>query len=174
MSVELNESEATVGLEARLHHIAEVLEQRDQVVLSRVRRQISDIARRLPPRGLVHHHVIAIDTVGREVMVAKGRRGSHAHLLHRLLLSHGRLSLLVRPVAADGTRSEPLAIHAAESLFGLRAVTEGDEAVAPGAASLHVPHDTCLRHGSKLGKGLGENLVVDLVGQITHKDVEVT
>lgn len=174
MGVQLDEGEASVGLEARFDDVAKVLEERHQVILRGVRRQVANIARRLPSRRLVHHHLIAVDTLGREMVVAKRRGRGHADLLQGLLLCHGRLALLVGPVAADRARPEPLAIHGAQRLLGIWAVAEGHEAISPRPACLHVPHDPGFGDRSKRRKGLRENLVVDLVRQIAHKDVEVT
>ena len=173
MGVHLDERKAAVGLEARLDHKTKVLEERDDVVLGRVRGQVAHVAGRLPGRGLIDNHVVAVDAVGREVVVAVRRGRGHAHLLHGLLLGHGWLALLVGPVAADGTGAEPLAVHGAQSLLGIRALAERDEAVATRAAGLHVPHDAGLGDGAEGGEGLQQDLVVHLVGKIADEDVEM-
>lgn len=173
MSVHLNEGKATVGLEARLDHVAKVLEERDQVVGGGVGGQVSNVAGCLVGRGLIEDHLVALHAVGREVVVAIGSGRGHTHGLHRLLLSNRGLALLVRPVAADSSGSKPLSIHGAQSLLGIWAVTEGHETISARAASLHVPHDASLRDRAKDGEGLRQHLVVDLVGQITNEDVEV-
>lgn len=97
----------------------------------------------------------------------------HAHLDHGLLLGERGLTLLVGPIAADGTRAEPFAIHGAEGLVGIAAISKGDETVAARATSLHVPHDAGLGDAAKCRKGLEEDLIVDLVGKVADKDVEV-
>lgn len=173
MRVHLDKSKAAVGLEARLDNKAKVLEQRNHVVGSRVRGQVADVDGGLPVGRLGKDDVVAADAVGGKLVVAKRSGRRQAHSLHRLLLGHRRLSLLVGPVAANGTGAEPLAVHGAQGLFSLGAVTESNESVAARATRLHVPHDTSLGNRAKGGKCLGEDLVIDFVGQVTDKDVEV-
>ena len=86
MSVHLQESESTVCLQTGFNNIAKVLEQWDEVGLGGVGSKISNIAGGLPLRGLSDDHVIAIGTVGWEVMVAEWCSRSHAHRSHSLLL----------------------------------------------------------------------------------------
>lgn len=173
VTVHLDECEATVRLKTGLENVAEVLEKRDEVVLRGVRGQVAHVARGLPLRGLLDDHVVALDAMGGEMVMAEGRGRSHAHSRHSLLLGDGRLSLLIGPVAADRTRSKPLTIHRAQSLIGVGAIAESDKAVASRATGLHVPHDPSLGNGAKRREGLQKNVVVDLVAQITNKDVEV-
>lgn len=109
--VHLDEGETTVGLKASFQNIAKVLEQRDQIVLSRVRSQVADIASGLPLWRLLDHHVVALDALSREVVMAERGGGSHAHGSHGLLLRDGGLALLVGPVAANRARSKPFAVH---------------------------------------------------------------
>lgn len=154
MSIHLDECKAAVGLETRLDDVAEVLEKGHEVILSGVGSQVADIAGRLPSRGLGDNHVIAVNSVGREVVVSIRSGGSKTHLLHSLLLSDGGLTLLVGPVATNGTRSKPFAIHRAQSLLGIGTVAESNEAIATGATGLHVPHDSSLGDGAKGRKGL--------------------
>lgn len=108
-----------------------------------------------------------------EVVVAVRGGGRHSHRGHSLLLRNGRLALLVRPVATDGTRAEPLAIHRAERLLRITAFTEGDETVTTRATSLHIPHDARFRNGAKGGESLEKNLIIDLVRQVADEDMEV-
>lgn len=88
MSVHLDKSKATVGLEARLNDEAKVLEERDHVVRGRIWCQISNVDGGLPVRRLRLNNVVTTNTMGGELVVAKGGRGRQAHSLHRLLLSH--------------------------------------------------------------------------------------
>ena len=171
--VHLDEGEAAIGLDPRLDHVAEVLEERHEIVLVRVGRQVPDVTGRLPLRRLLDDHVVALDAVGREMVVTVRRGRGHAHGRQLGLLVHRRLPLLVRPVAPDGARPEPLAVHRAEGLFGIPSLAERDEAVATGAAGLHVPHHPSLRDRAEGREGLQQHLVVDLVGQITDEDVKV-
>ncbi len=173
MRVHLDEREATVSLETSLKDISEVLEQGHEVVLRGVGGEIANVAGSLPLRGLLHNHVVALNTLGREMVVTKGSSRGHAHSGHRLLLGDRRLSLLVGPVAANSTRAEPLAIHRVQSLVSIGAVTEGDEAVATGATSLHIPHHTSFGDGTKGGESLGQDLIIHLIAQVTDEDVEV-
>lgn len=173
MGVHLNESKTTVGLESRLDNVTEVGEQRDKIVLGRVRGQVTHVTGCLPTRSLADNHVVAVNTMSGEVVVTIGRGGSHAHGLHSGLLGNGRLALLVGPVASNGARTKPLAVHRAQCLLGLTAVTEGDESITTGAAGLHIPHDTSLGDGAEGRESLHQNLIVDLVGKVTHKNVEV-
>jgi hypothetical protein len=141
--------------------------------LRSVGRQVTDVARGLPLGSLRDDHVVALNAMGREVVVSEGGRGSHAHGGHCLLLGDGGLAFLVGPVAADGARSKPLSVHGAERALSIGAIPEGDEAVSAGSARLHVPHDASFRNGTKGREGLEEDLIVDLVGQVADEDVEV-
>jgi hypothetical protein len=173
VSVHLDECETTVCLESRLCHVTKVGEQGDEIVLRRVRSQVANVAGGLPGRCLRDDHVVALDAMRGEVVVSvRGSRG-HTNGRHGLLLRHRGLALLVCPVATNGPRAKPLAVHGAQRLLRVRAVSEGNEAIATGAASLHVPHDASLGDGAERREGLEEDLIVDLVRQITHKDVEV-
>lgn len=173
MAVHLDEGETAIGLETRLHDVAKIGKQRDEVVLRGVRGEVAHVAGGLPGRSLADDHVVAVDAVGGEVMVAVRGRWSHAHGLHGLLLGDGGLAFLVGPVAADGTRTEPFAVHGAQRFLSLRAVAERHEAITSRATSLHVPHDASLGHRAKGRESLQEDLVVDLVGQIANENVEV-
>ena len=84
--IHLDESEAAIGLESCLGNVAEVLEQRDKIVLSRIWRQIANVARCLPLWGLVHNHFVGLRATSREGVVAIWSGWSHAHLDHCLLL----------------------------------------------------------------------------------------
>ena len=173
MGIHFNESKAAIRLEARLGNIAKVLEQRDEIRLRSVGSEIANVACRLPLGRLGHHHVVALDTVGGEVMVPKRSGWRHAHRDHGLLLRDGGLALLVGPVAANGSRAKPLPVHGAEGTIGISAVAESDKAVATRATRLHVPHDASFRHRAKGGEGLEKDLIVDFVGQVADEDVEV-
>lgn len=173
MGVHFDESKATVRLEASLGDISEVLEQRNEVVLGGVRGQVANVASGLPCGSLLNNHLVGVGALGGEAVVAEGSGRSHAHLGHGLLLGVRRLALLVGPVAANSARTEPLAVHVGESLFGIATITESDEAVATRATSLHVPHDAGLGDGAKCGESLEEDLIIDLVGKIADEDVEV-
>ena len=171
--IHLDEGEAAVGLEPRLDHETKILKQRYEIILGGVGRQVADVAGGLPLWRLLHHHVEALGTMGGEMMVSVRGGGSHAHSGHLGLLRHRGLTLLIGPVAANGPGSKPFAVHGAQRLLGIRAIAKGHKTVTTGATGLHVPHDPCFGDGAKGGKGLQENLVVDLVGQVTHEDVEV-
>jgi hypothetical protein len=173
VGVHLNESKATVRLEASLGNISEVLEKRNKVVLGSVRGQVANVAGGLPRGSLLDNHLVGVRALGGEAVVTERSGRGHAHLGHGLLLRVRRLALLVGPVAADGARTEPLAVHVGQSLFGIATVTESDETVATRATSLHVPHNAGLGHGAKGGESLEKDLIVDFVGEIADKDVEV-
>lgn len=163
MRIHLDERKPAISLEPRLNDITEVGEQGHEVILSGVGGQVADIASRLPRRGLVHDHVVAMDSMGGEVVVAVRGRWRHAHRLHCLLLRDRRLSLLVRPVTADRTRAKPLAVHRAEGLLRFTTVSERHESIATGPSGLHIPHDPSFRYGAERREGLKKDLVVDLV-----------
>lgn len=146
MGIHLDESKTAIGLEARFDNEAKVLEQGNKIVLGRIWREVANVAGRLPGGSLGDDHIEAVHTMRREVVMAEGCGGRHAHLRHGLLLGNRRLALLVRPVTTNRAGPKPLAIHGAQGLLGLGAVTESDEAVAPGAAGLHVPHDSGFGH----------------------------
>jgi hypothetical protein len=163
VGVHLYECEAPISLEAGLDNVAEVLEERDEIVLSRVWCEVSNVASSLPGGSLLDNHIIALDPVGWEVVMAERSSWRHAHGGHRLLLRYRWLALLVCPVATDRARPEPLAIHGTQGLLGILAFTESHEAIAPRSASLHVPHNPGFRNGTERGEGLEENLVIDFV-----------
>jgi hypothetical protein len=172
--VHLDKSEATVRLETSLGDIAEVLEQRNEVVLSGVGSEVANVASGLPLGSLSQDGVVGLDALGRELVVLAERTGrGNTHLGHNLLLGERGLTLLVGPVATNSTRAQPLAIHGAESLVGFGAVTESNEAVTTRAASLHVPHNTGLGHAAEGGESLEKDFVVHFVGEIANEDVEV-
>jgi hypothetical protein len=83
------------------------------------------------------------------------------------------LPFLVGPVAADSARAKPLSVHGAKGAISIGAIPKGDESVTTRPACLHVPHDAGLGDGTKGRESLEENLVIDLVGQITDEDVEM-
>ena len=102
--VHFDEGEAAVRLEAGLGDVAEVLEQRHQIVLGRVRGEVADVAGGLPLWSLGDDHLEGLSALGWEGVVAAVRsRWSHAHLSHGLLLSVRRLAFLVRPITANRT-----------------------------------------------------------------------
>lgn len=80
MGIHLDKGKAAIGLEARFDNITIVLEEWDQVVLGGVRREIANVAGSLPLRCLLHNHIVALNTMGREMMVAEwgGRRHPHS------------------------------------------------------------------------------------------------
>ena len=171
--VHLDKRKASVGLEPGLDDVAKVLEQRHDFGRRRVRRQVADVDGGLPVRGLAQYDFVASGAVGGELVVAERGRRRQAHRRHCLLLGDGWLALLVGPVAADGPGSEPLAVHGAESLLRIGAVSERDESIPTRSASFHIPHDASLGDRSEGRESLCQDLVVDLVGQIAHEDVEV-
>ena len=173
VGIHLDESKTAVGLEASFRHVAEVLEQRNEIGLGGVRSEVTNVAGGLPLRGLLHDHVVALHTVSGEVVMSERSGRRHAHGGHSLLLRDGGLSFLVGPVAADGTRPEPFAVHGAERPLGISAVAESDEPIAARSARLHIPHDAGLGDLSKGRESLEEYLVIDFVGQIADEDVEV-
>ena len=147
--IHLDESKATIRLEACLGNKTEVLEKRNEVVLSRVRSKVADIARGLPLWGLRNDHLVALHTVSGEVVMAVWSCRSHSHGRHSLLLRDRRLALLIGPIATNGPRSKPFAVHGAQSLLGITTVAKCHEAIATRATCLHVPHDTSFGNGSK-------------------------
>lgn len=173
MCVHLDEGEATVSLEAGLDDIPKVLEQGDEVVLGGVGGEVADVAGSLPLGSLLNDHVVALDTVSREVVMPEGGSRSHAHGSHGLLLGDGRLALLVGPVAADGTGTKPLSVHGAEGLFSIGSVAEGNKSVATRSTRLHIPHNTSFGDGTAGREGLEEDFVIDFVAEVTNKNVKM-
>ena len=141
MGIHLDECETTIRLEARLNNVAEVLEERYEVILCGVRSEVADVACGLPSGSLLDNHIVALDAMGWEVMMTEWSGRSHAHRRHSLLLGDRRLAFLVGPVAANGARSKPFTIHGAQSLLCVLALAERDEAISSRATCLHVPHD---------------------------------
>ena len=173
MRIHFDEGKATVSLQASLQNIAKVLEQRNQVILCGVRGEVANIAGGLPLRGLLNNHIIALNTMGWEMVVGEGCSWGHAHGCHSLLLGDGRLALLVSPVAANGTRTEPFAIHGAQGLVSVRTLTESNETIATRASGLHIPHHTGLGYGTKGTESLHQNLIIDFIAQVTNENMEV-
>ena len=173
MGVQFDKRKSPIGLEARLDNVAEVLEQRDEVVLSSVRRQVSDVASCLPRGSLLDNHIIALNAVGREVMMAERSGRCHAHGRHGLLLRNRWLALLICPVATDRPRSKPLAIHRAQRLLCILAFAESNEAVSSRSPSLHIPHNSSFGNRTKCRESLEEDLVINFVREIANENVEV-
>lgn len=174
VSVHLDESKSTVCLETRLNNVTEVLKQRDEILLGRVGGEVANVTGGLPLRSLSNDHIVALNAMLWEAVVAIRSGGRHSHLRHGSLLRDGWLALLVGPVAADGTRSKPLSVHRRKSSLGISTVAECNEAVTTRATSLHVPHHASLGNGAKRRESLKENLIVDFVGEVTDEDVKVT
>lgn len=86
MGIHLDKRKATISLEACLNNVAKVLEERYEVVLGGVRSEVADVTGSLPSRSLLDNHIVALDAVGWEVMVAERCRRSHTHRRHGLLL----------------------------------------------------------------------------------------
>ena len=173
VGVHFDESKAAVRLEASLNNVTEVLEERNKIVLSGVWGKVSDVTGSLPLWSLLDDHVVALNAVGWEVMMTEWSGWSQSSGGHHLLLRDGWLALLIGPVAANGARTEPLAIHGAECLFSILALTESNESVSTGTSSLHIPHNSSFRNGAEGRESLEKNLIVDFVGKITNEDVEV-
>jgi hypothetical protein len=149
VSIHLDEGKASIGLESGLDDVAKVLEEWDEVILSGVGSEISDIDCGLPLRSLVVDHIIALNSMSREMMMAIGSGRCHTHGCHLYLLIHGWLTFLIGPIAANCSRSKPLSVHGGKSLFGISTLTESYKSIASRATSLHVPHDTGFGHGTK-------------------------
>lgn len=173
MSVHLNEGKSAVRLEAGFGDITKVLEKRHKVRLRSVRSEVADVACGLPLRSLCNDHIVALHAMGGEMMVSEGSGRRHTHGSHGLLLGNGRLSFLVGPVAADSARAKPLSVHRAESAISIGAIPKRDKSVTTRPARLHVPHNASLGNGTKGGESLEENLIIDFVGQVTDKDMEM-
>lgn len=177
MGIHLDKGKAAITLKPCLNNISKILKQRHQIVLCRIRGQIANVARSLPLRRLAYNHIIALYTVCREMMMtAEGRHAgarAHAHGGHSLLLGDTGLSLLVCPIAADCARAKPLTVHGTQSLLSVGSFPESDETIAARTAGLHVPHHTSFRKSAEGGKGLEENIVVYVVGEVADEDVEV-
>lgn len=173
MGIHLNKGKSSVSLEPSLDNITEVLEQRNKIILSSVGREIADVNSCLPLRGLLDNHIVTLDTMSREMVMAIRSSRGHSHSSHRRLLRDRGLALLVGPVATDCTGTKPFTIHATQGLFGIRALAEGNESIAAGAACLHIPHNAGFGNGPKGRESLRQNLVIDLVRKITDEDVEV-
>lgn len=141
VGVHLNKCKSSVSLEPSLDNVTKVLEQWNKVVLGSVRCEVADVNGGLPLRGLLDNHIVALDTMGREMVVTIRSSRGHSHGSHCGLLRDRGLAFLIGPIATDCAGTKPFTIHAAQSLFSIRAFAEGNEAVAAGATSLHIPHD---------------------------------
>lgn len=107
------------------------------------------------------------------MVMPKGGGRSHAHGHHCLLLGDRWLAFLIRPVAANRTRSEPFPVHRSKCLLRVGALTKGNETVATRTSSLHIPHDSGLGNTSKGRERLKEHLIIDFIGEVTNEDVEM-
>ncbi|KAH3678904.1 hypothetical protein WICPIJ_008792 [Wickerhamomyces pijperi] len=76
------------------------------------------------------------------------------------------------PVQSDGSTSDQFTVHSLDGFLGVFLVGEGHKPVPSGSTGLHVPHDVGLNQRGKSLEGLLEELVVDVCGQVTDKDVE--
>ena len=173
VGVHLDESKAAVRLKASLNNVTEVLEERNKIVLGGVWGKVSDVTGSLPLWSLLDDHVVALNSVGWKVVVTEWSGWSQSSGGHHLLLGDGWLPLLVGPVAANSTRTEPLTVHGAQRLLGILALTESNESVSTGTSSLHIPHNSSLRNGTEGRESLEKNLIVDLVGKIANEDMKV-
>src|SRR5947207_8546894 len=88
MGVHLHEGKSAVRLEPSLNNKTEILEQRNEIILRGVGSEISDVAGCLPLRGLLNDHIIALNTMCREVMMTEGGSRGHSHSGHGLLLGN--------------------------------------------------------------------------------------
>lgn len=173
MRIHFDKGKATIRLQAGLKDITKILEERNKIVLRRVGSQVAHIACGLPLRRLLDDHVVALDTVCGEVVVAERRGRGDSHGSHRLLLRDGRLSLLVGPVAADGARTKPFAVHRAQRFVGIPTVTEGNKSISTRASSFHIPHHASLRYRTKRRESLEQHFIIHFVAQVTNKDMEM-
>jgi hypothetical protein len=173
MAVHLNERKASIRLESSFDNIAKVLEQRNKVILSRVGREITDVYGGLPLGRLGNDHIVTLNTMSRKVVVTVRRGRRHSHRGHGCLLRHGRLALLIGPIATDSARSQPFTVHGAQSLLCIRTFAKRNETVATRATSFHIPHNTGFRNRSERGEGLGENFVVDFVAKVPNEYMEM-
>lgn len=84
--IHLHERKAAVRLKPSLNDVTKIREKRYKIILVSVWSKISNIASGLPMRSLLYHHVIALDTMGRKMMMTEGCGGGHSHCGHGLLL----------------------------------------------------------------------------------------
>lgn len=82
MRVHFDECKSTISLESGLNNVTKILEEGNEVVLSCVRREIANVASCLPLGGLLYNHVVALNSVSWEVMVAEWCGWGHSHLAH--------------------------------------------------------------------------------------------
>ena len=79
MCVHFDKSETSVRLETRLGDESKVLEEWNEIILSRVRGEVADIACCLPLRSLSNNHLVAVHPMsGKMVVPIRSGRG-HAH-----------------------------------------------------------------------------------------------
>ena len=130
VGVHLDKGESAISLKSSLYDVSKVLEQRYKVVLRSVRGEIANVAGCLPRGCLLHNHVVALDTVGWEMVMTKRRCRRHAHCTHLLLLGDGRLTLLICPITTNRTRSKPLPIHRTQRLLCVLTLPEGNKTIA--------------------------------------------
>ena len=171
VSVQLDECEATISLHAYLRQISDRLEKWDQVRLSAIRDEIANVDGRVIRGRLLYDRLV------RERATQEIHRswGSSATAHRRTSRSGGgtTLSLLIGPVDTNGSRAEPLAIHCGNGLLSIGLVAKCQETVATRLARVHVPHDTGIGQGAKSGKCLGEDIIVDLGGEVANENMEV-
>ena len=87
MGIHFDKRKATIGLKSCFDDEAEVLEKRHKIILCCIWSKITDVASSLPLWSLLNNHLVALDAVGREVVMATERRcRGHAHGCHSLLL----------------------------------------------------------------------------------------
>ena len=171
VSVQLDECEATISLHAYLRQIPDRLEERDQVRLSAVRDEIANVDGRVVRGGLLHDRLVR-EGATQEIHRSWGSSAT-AHRGASRTGGGTTLSLLIGPVDTNGARAEPLAVHSGDGLLSIGLVAKCQETVATRLARVHVPHNTSIGQGAKSGKCLGEDVIVDLGGEVANENMEV-
>ena len=136
--IKLNERKAAISLHANLGKIADRLEQRDEVCLSAVGYQVTNVNSSVVRRRLLNNRLVGEGTpleIDRCGCSTKGSGGTGRR-------SSPSLSFLICPIDTDCAGAEPFPIHSSDGLLSVCLVPERQKAVTTRFAGVHVPHHT--------------------------------
>lgn len=167
VSVELDESETTIGLHTNFGEIADGLEERNKIRLGTIGNEIANVDSRVVRSSLGDDRL-----VGQRCTLEVTGSGSRTR---RWSTADGgsTLGLLIGPVDTDSARSKPFTVHCGDSLLCIGLVSESEEAVTARLARVHIPHDSSIRESAESTEGFTKNLIIDLGAEIADEDMVV-
>jgi hypothetical protein len=172
MRLHFDKSETSIRLHSAFQDSSKIHKKRSEIVLASVRGEVATVAGGLSRWRLSNDLLVGLHAVGGKWWMIE-LRGRHAHLHHCLLLRKGWLAFLICPVAANLACAQPFSIHGSDGFVCVFSLAVGNKSIASGATSLHIPHDASFGDFSENGKCSGQCFIVDFVGQVANKDVEM-